>query len=85
MHGIVTRFNFAHYIEVLAAFVIRRFIILGSYCITHLDHDAAFVVTQRHVVGALATRDRSNPFQAVIQGTLQAVRVGVPDTDGACE
>ncbi len=51
---------------------------------THLDENAALVVAERDRVGALLAADRPDALQPVVERRLEAVRVGVPDSDCAC-
>lgn len=51
--------------------------------IEHLDDDAAFVVAQRHVVGASQATHTPHALHAVVQRALQTVRTRVPDAHSA--
>jgi hypothetical protein len=48
-----------------------------------LDEDGSLVVADGHVVRALERGDGPDPLEAVVEGVLQPVRVGVPNADGA--
>ena len=50
---------------------------------TELDQNRALVVTDGDVVRPLQRRDRPDALQAVVEGVLQSVSVGVPHADRA--
>ena len=50
---------------------------------TYLDHDAALVVTKGYIVGATPTSDCPDSLQSVVERALQAVGVGMPDSNRA--
>ncbi|RNA36262.1 hypothetical protein BpHYR1_016613 [Brachionus plicatilis] len=55
----------------------------GGLLAAQLDHHAALVVPDGHVVRAFQTADGPDPLQAVVQRVVQSVGVGVPELDGA--
>ena len=47
--------------------------------LAHLDNDAAFIIAQRHIVGAPEAAHAPHSLHAIVQSALQAVSAWVPD------
>ena len=62
--------------------LMHKYIVI-DVSIEHLDDDAAFVVAQRHVVGASQATHTPHTLHAVVQRALQTVCTRVPDTHSA--
>ncbi len=48
----------------------------------YLQHYGALIVAQGNEIGSLEIGYGPNTFHAVVEGLLQAIRVGVPDPHG---
>ena len=51
--------------------------------LTQSDHDGPLVVSDGQVVRVLGTRHTPHPLQSVVEGRLQSIRVGVPQSQSA--
>ena len=52
--------------------------------LAHLNHHGALVEAQCHPVRALAAGDGPNALHAIVEGILQAVRVGMENPHRTC-
>jgi hypothetical protein len=50
----------------------------GGLLAAQLDHDAALVVAENELVGALEVAQSPDALHAVVEGLLQTIGVGVP-------
>lgn len=51
---------------------------------TDLDHNASLIIAQGYIVGSLLASNGPHTLQTIIQGALQAIRIGMPNADGSC-